>query len=149
MIYTLSPVNGGPNAVFYFEDSDGDGGAPPIINADSLLANTTYEGVITMLNKSISPPDNIHEEILEEGIDHQFFYTSTGSSIIILYQDEDNSGLPIGLSTKLMTADFSTGLLTITLRHLPEKIGLHVSEGDITNAGGETDIELTFPLVIK
>ena len=35
--------------------------------------------------------------------------------------------------------------MTVILRHEPNKAGAGVSDGDITNAGGETDIEVTFP----
>jgi hypothetical protein len=35
------------------------------------------------------------------------------------------------------------------LRHEPNKDALNVASGEITNAGGETDIEVSFPVTIK
>jgi hypothetical protein len=43
----------------------------------------------------------------------------------------------------------SEGSLTIILRHEPDKSAPGVSEGDIANAGGETDIQLNFELIIQ
>ena len=43
----------------------------------------------------------------------------------------------------------ATGNLTITLRHLPNKSGVNVPGGDITNAGGGTDAEVVFPVVVQ
>jgi hypothetical protein len=39
--------------------------------------------------------------------------------------------------------------VVVTLRHEPDKGAAGVSGGDITNAGGDTDIEVTFPVVIE
>ena len=66
-----------------------------------------------------------------------------------MYEDEDGDGNPIGLETTMITGDPSTGTLTVILRHEPDKNADGVSDGDITNAGGETDIEVDFPVVIK
>ena len=38
---------------------------------------------------------------------------------------------------------------TITLRHEPAKTATGVSGGDITNAGGETDIEVVFDVTVE
>jgi len=40
-------------------------------------------------------------------------------------------------------------VVTITLRHEPAKDATGVSDGDITNAGGETDISVNFPVEIQ
>jgi len=37
----------------------------------------------------------------------------------------------------------------VTLRHQPDKGAIGVSDGDITNAGGETDIEVLFDVIIE
>ena len=41
-----------------------------------------------------------------------------------------------------------SGELQVVLRHEPDKFGANVSAGDITNAGGETDIEVMIPYVV-
>jgi len=132
-----------------FEDLDGDGGAAPTITAGTLAANTTYTGTIVLLNESASPVDNITEEVEEEGVDHQFFFQSTVAGISVSYNDRDDNGNPIGLSNTLTTGDAASGAMTITLRHEPDKMATGVSGGDISNAGGETDIEVTFTIAVQ
>ena len=54
-----------------------------------------------------------------------------------------------GLLSTLMTKGPDAAKINIILRHEPNKKGLGVSDGDITNAGGETDIEVSFDITIK
>ncbi|MEZ7887763.1 MAG: type 1 periplasmic binding fold superfamily protein, partial [Flavobacteriales bacterium] len=61
----------------------------------------------------------------------------------------DEEGNPIGLSTVLTTGEMGSGTITVTLRHEPNKDAAGVSSGDIANAGGETDIEVTFNVEIQ
>ena len=66
------------------------------------------------------------------------------------YIDVDGNGAPLGLAFTLTTVDADTeGDLTIILRHEPSKSADGVAGGDITNAGGETDIAVTFPFTIE
>lgn len=67
----------------------------------------------------------------------------------ITYLDLDENGNPLGLEFSLQTGAPSIGNFTITLRHDLDKFAEGVSEGNITNAGGDTDISVTFPLVIQ
>lgn len=53
------------------------------------------------------------------------------------------------LKFSFQTGATSNGSLKITLKHQPNKSGTNVSIGDITNAGGETDIEVTLPIVVQ
>ncbi len=85
-------------------------------------------------------------ELLE---DHQFFFTSSTSTIKVVYSDQDGNGKPIGLSTSLTTTAAGSGILTITLRHEADKSASGVSDGEIANAGGETDIEVSFPTDVQ
>ena len=73
----LTPSTGGNPIMFEFIDLDGDGGDPPTISSDSLANNSTYSGVIELLNETETPADTVTLEILEEAEDHQFFFTST------------------------------------------------------------------------
>ena len=41
-----------------------------------------------------------------------------------------------------------TGLLTITLRHQPNKEAAGVADGDIINAGGESEAMATFEVSV-
>lgn len=88
-------------------------------------------------------------EILAEDSEHQLFYSAV-TGLTITYTDEDDNGNPLGIETTFTTDDsFDGGALTITLRHEPNKFGSGVSDGDITNAGGETDVEVTFNLGVE
>jgi hypothetical protein len=151
--YTLTPVSTGEKVILTFKDIDGDGGNAPVINSTSnLKTGTTYTGVLNILNESENPAENITSEIEEEDEDHQLFFAVSGgaeSKMIISYDDKDANNQPVGLKTKVSTTGTGTGKLKITLRHLPNKSASGVSAGNITNAGGETDIEVNFDVVIK
>lgn len=147
--YTLTPSGGGQEIVFSFRDIDGDGGAAPVIQVDTLSNLSIYAGEIELLNESISPAENITAEIEDEKVDHQFFYMVTGNNSTITYTDLDTFGFPVGLKTSLFSGPAGQGTLTIVLRHRPDKIAAGVSDGNIMNAGGDTDIEVSFPLIIQ
>ncbi len=150
LTYQLTPTAGGSDIVLTFFDSDGDGPIDPVITASSSLAtNTEYSASIFLLNETESPAESINPEIVEEADDHQFFFVNDGLNLDVTYDDTDSNGNPIGLSSTVNTGDASNGALTIILRHEPDKDAAGVSDGDITNAGGESDIEATFELVIE
>lgn len=148
-IYVLTPENGGDNVVLSFEDLDGDGGNPPSLISEPIPANTTFTGAIQALDKTQSPIEEITFEIKEEDVDHQIFFQVTGADLSITYDDVDANNNPLGLSTKATSGAAGSGTLTITLRHEPDKTATGVAGGDITNAGGETDIEVNFPITIQ
>ena len=149
LTYTLTPTDGnGDVKTFIFEDLDGDGGNAPILTLDSLEKNKAYSGKVSLLNRAANPVEDITVEVDEEGDEHQFFYQTTNNIFSVNYSDTDKNGQPIGILTSL-TTDTLSGNLTITLRHEPNKTAANVSTGDITNAGGETDIEVTFVVNVK
>ncbi|MDA8980221.1 hypothetical protein N9G63_04185 [Chitinophagales bacterium] len=147
--YVLTPNLGGMPVSMTFQDLDGDGGNAPIITGGELAANTTYNGTLTILNETATPVEDITEEIEEEDEEHQFFFTSTLATLSVSYDDVDADNNPVGLATIVQTGGIGTGELTITLRHEPNKNAAGVISGDITNAGGETDIEVTFPISVQ
>lgn len=145
----LHSIDGTQHLHLSFRDLDGDGGDPPNIDLDTLTANTVYDVDLELLNESVDPVVNITEEVEEEGDLHQFFYQMIGADLSIVYDDQDANGRPIGIHTTWTTGDVSTGSVRITLRHELNKEAVGVSQGDITNAGGDTDIEVEFPLTIE
>lgn len=149
MTYTLTPIDGGTPVILSFQDLDGDGGDAPIITGGTLAINTTYTGTLQLLNETTSPAESINEEILAEAEEHQFFFQSTVNGLNITYNDTDVDGLPLGLETNLSTTEANNGTLNIILRHEPNKSADNVSSGDVTNAGGETDIEVTFDVNVE
>lgn len=132
-----------------FTDVDGEGGSAPVITGDTLPAGTTFQLAVRALDESGSTPEEITEEILLEDEEHQFFFQVTDANLQIAYADADADGLPIGLSNTATTAAASNGSLRVTLIHEPLKSAAGVSLGQIENAGGETDIEVTLPVVIQ
>lgn len=144
----LVSENGGETVVLNYLDLDGNGPNTPEITGGTLNPNATYTGTVTLLNETVSPAENISEEVKEEGVDHQFFYSST-LNVTTTYLDMDKNGHPIGLAFKLNTNDIASGSFSIVLRHEPNKKAVGVQEGNMENAGGETDIFVTFPLSVN
>ena len=145
----LVPMGGGDTAIFSFVDLDGDGGNAPVITPDTLVAGTTYAASLLLLNESATPADTISNEVAAEAEEHQFFFSTTGGSLSWdSYSDTDADGNPIGLVSQWSTNAAGSGTVQVVLRHLPDKFGANVSAGDITNAGGETDIEVMIPYVV-
>jgi hypothetical protein len=144
LTYTLNAGDSIGTAVFTFRDIDGDGGQPPVISGDTLVAGFFYSGTITLLNESVSPAENITEEIEAEAEAHRFYFT--GSSVTtnpITISDVDGNGFPVGLSTVLHATTAGNSVLRITLRHNADK------SKPLEAAGGETDIEVEFPIVVR
>ncbi len=147
--YTLTPTSGDV-VTLSFSDLDGEGGNDPIITGGTLQANMSYTGALELRNDSETPGEDITAEIQEEDEDHQFFFsTGGGLDLTVGYSDEDEDGNPIGLATSINTGAVSTGTLSVVLRHLPVKDASGVSDGDITNADGSTDVEIEFDIEIQ
>jgi hypothetical protein len=149
LTYTLTPVGGGTPVVLSFKDLDGDGGNAPTIVGGTLTAGVSYTGELDLLNESESPAESITEEIETEDEEHQFFFAATGANLTITYDDVDADGNPVGLKSRVVAGAAGSGTLRVTLRHEPNKTASGVKEGNIANAGGETDIEVDFPVTIQ
>ena len=148
---TLIPEGGGAEVVLKSVDLDGDGPNEPTIEViGTFNPNTTYAGTLKILNEVERPAEDITLEILEEDEDHQFFFSFTNDIATATYDDEDSNGNPVGVQFNLLTgAADSSGGFTIILRHEPDKAGADVNTGDITNADGSTDVQVTFNIVIE
>lgn len=146
----LTPTGGGSAVTLEFKDLDGEGGMDGTITGGTLAASSTYTATIELLNEAETPVEIITTEVEEEGEEHQFFFlTNGGLDLTVAYDDTDAGGDPVGLATMVTTGAASSGTLTVILRHEPVKDAVGVREGDITNADGETDIEVDFPVTIQ
>lgn len=147
---TATFVGGGQTITLTSRDTDGDGPNAPVINVSgNFAAETTYSGSVQFLNELVNPAENITEEIEEKDLEHQIFYQISNSLGNFTYVDFDTDGNPLGLEFTFTTgANPGTGTITITLRHLLNKNAAGGSEGNLTNAGGSTDIEVSFPIVV-
>ena len=143
---TVTLESGSDTVVMQYQDLDGDGpDAATVTVSGSLNANTVYDGSIVLLNETESPAENITEEVEEEDDEHQFFYTAgSGLDVGTSYANFDGDGNPLGTQFILDTGMPSSGGLTFTLRHEPNK-----PNTGLENAGGETDIEVTFDVTVE
>ena len=149
LIVSLEMINGqsgSDTVVMQYQDLDGDGpDAATVTVSGPLSDNTSYNGSIVLLNETESPAENITEEIEEEDDEHQFFYTvGSGLDVATEYANFDGDGNPLGTMFVLNVGSASSGGLTFTLRHEPNK-----PNTGLENAGGSTDIEVTFDVTVE
>ncbi|WP_298781641.1 type 1 periplasmic binding fold superfamily protein [uncultured Polaribacter sp.] len=142
--YTLT--NGTDVVTLTFKDIDGEGGNDGVYTVSgALTANTTYTGVVELLNETESPAEDITEEVEAEGDEHEFFYTTDISGLSIEKTDTDENGDSLGIETTLTTSSAGTGSLTIVLKHEPTK----PNENNAEDAGGSTDVSVTFDITVE
>jgi hypothetical protein len=166
VIFTATPTSGGAAVSAKWTQKYGaDGnpiGAPDTLKALlELKPNTTYSGVLTLLDSTKTPPLLVSDEVKEEGVEHLVFYQPTpatqplvipntpnaaGSSLHLTISPTDKDAsvaqFPIGLETTLTAGATSLGHLRVVLRHQPD-----VKNG--TYAPGSTDADVTFRVQIQ
>ena len=147
--YTLTPILGGTSVVLNWQDLDGDGGAEPVIMNGVLEANTVYQGQLEFWNEAEDPAENITIEVFNEADEHQVFFESSDASVTVSYSDTDTNNFPVGLLSSLATGVATSFDLRIILQHEPEKDAVGVSDGNIANAGGTSDIDVTFTIDVQ
>jgi hypothetical protein len=144
------------------QDPDGTGIQElQILDAITLAADTEYTLTYEILN-ALDPADveDIGNEILEEDNEHQFFFSftenvfanPTGNGNIdaaadpINYNDADENGNPVGLSSTWTTSSTaaSGASFTVRLQHQPD-----VKTATSGSNDGDTDFALTFALNIQ
>ena len=164
---SFTPTAGGAAIVASVNDADGDGGNPPTITPVSLAVGA-YDMTLKFENRLAMPTVDTTLEIRDESSQHQIFFTGTAVSgpansqkeapLVHVYGDMDAKGLPVGLSNKI-TAVAGTGMLTVTLRHMPPvnttpaKTAAAAetvrSAMRFTTLGGSTDLQVTFPVSVQ
>ncbi|WP_106566088.1 hypothetical protein [Cecembia rubra] len=145
---------------FEFKASDPQGlelGNNPTIETIQLAVGKRYLLEIELFN-SIENED-ITEEIIEEADEHQFYFLGTafvGSPILTYtYADADKNGNPIGLKGYVQVnpaPGFNNAQFRLVLRHDHNKNfngATNPNWQDFVLAGGETDLDITFPLVLN
>jgi hypothetical protein len=150
LILTFTDTAATPDASYELRwtDLDGPGGNDPVQSGVPLPASRELVLDVRVLNESETPAEEITDEIRAEDEDHQFFYQSTGG-LVTVYADADGDGNPIGLRNRATTPAAGSGTITAILRHMPNKSAAGVASGDITNAGGDTDIEVDLNFTIQ
>lgn len=149
----LVPEGGGDTVTLELEDLDANGPNAPVKSVSGpFTANTTYNASVSFLDETQRPVYNLTEEIIKERDEHQLFFQVNKDIATFTYEGTyglDSNGYPFGLNFKMKTGAANTGNLTVTLIHKPVKDARGVRGGDLTNAGGETDFETFFPIVIR
>lgn len=149
-VLTFTPVNGGTALVYQAEDADGDGPEDVVAEDIILNDNTAYNLTVGFYNGLLEETDeeyDVTEEVEEEGDEHQVFYEWNPATLLdgqLSYNDEDENGLPIGLSTTFTTGDTGqSGTLRVVLKHQP---GIKSATSGIND--GESDVDVTFIVTI-
>jgi len=134
----------GVDQEFEFEDLDGAGGNNPTTDTIVLPPLTgNLRCHIHVYDRSKTPQEDITEEIEAEDEEHLFVFNIQGADMAFVYDDADSNGAPLGIETIWTTDQPSAGSLRVTLYHEPtNKIYL-------SDPGGDVDVEVTFPVVIK
>ncbi|GAA3514413.1 hypothetical protein GCM10022393_30450 [Aquimarina addita] len=132
-----------------------------VLDDITLATDTEYTLTFEILN-ALNPEDvaDIGDEILEEDNEHQFFFSfeegtftsPTGNGNIdtasdpVNYNDTDENGNPVGLSTTWTTpgAASTAGVFTAKLQHQPDVKTSTTGAND-----GDTDFMMTFVLNIQ
>lgn len=160
---TFTPV-GSAGAVVTATATDPDGEGVNDLTVDgpiNLAAGTTYVLTLELINELADPNDeeyNITEEVEEEGDEHMFFFAWTGDVFAdptgngnidnradeVNYEDEDENGLPLGLTTRWTTSAASSGTFRVVLKHQPD---LKTTTSDANT--GETDLDVTFVISVN
>lgn len=145
---------------FLVKASDPDGlelGSNPTIETINLEIGKTYRLELELFNRIEN--EDITEEIEEEADEHQFFFLGSafvGSTVLTyMYDDEDEDGNPIGLRgfvTVASSPSSNNAQFRLILRHDLNKSFPGANDPHFENfvqAGGETDLDITFPLVLN
>ncbi|MDF2158083.1 hypothetical protein [Algoriphagus sp. CAU 1675] len=144
---------------FTFNASDSEGieiGGSPVVQTVTLTKGKTYRMEIEV--KNTIENEDITEEILEEAAEHQFYFLGTafvGSSAPLTYIYDDESGELIGVRGIVTVEEFpgfNNAEMRIVLRHDLDKNYPGADDPNFENfvlAGGETDLDIRFPLVLE
>ncbi|MCA9490079.1 MAG: hypothetical protein KC621_09150, partial [Myxococcales bacterium] len=100
-------------------DPENDGS--PVIDPIELGVGETWDLSVSFLDELSDPTDDVTGEVAAESDQHQVFFTGTAVDglLDIAYADTDDNGFPVGLSAEVTPQASGTGVLTVTLRHLP------------------------------
>tara|TARA_R110002012_G_scaffold322098_1_gene555458 strand:- start:27939 stop:28559 length:621 start_codon:yes stop_codon:yes gene_type:complete len=158
---TFQELDESGNAVgdsFDFTASDSEGievGGTPTVETVMLEKGKTYEMTIDVYN-SLAEED-ITEEIQAEGDEHQFYFLGSAftSSPFLSYEYNDDGTELIGLKGIVrvqQSPGFNNANIQILLRHALDKNypgAENPNFQEYAQAGGESDLDITFPVVLN
>jgi len=135
---------------FSFQDKDGDAKTPPEkFDKITLDKNMIYTMDIKVYDETKNPKEDITEQIKLESDVHLFVFKIDPAALFSLKAiDKDKNGLPIGLLSSGTTQNaVGAGKFNLILKHQPPINGKAIKTGN--EAGGSSDIDLVFDLLIK
>ena len=121
--------------------------SPGTITRDdiALAPNAEYNMEVHLLNEKENPADDITKEVIAEKNAHLFLFETTGTSVTLTDGNKDNNGAPFNQTIKLKTGAAGAGNMTVILKHEPS----NKNAVKAADAGGETDVEATFNVLIQ
>jgi hypothetical protein len=131
------------STTYTWSDIDGAGGTAPKIDSIRLTPNGTFATDLTIQDGSANPVKDFTPEIIAEKDEHLFIYKVTGANLTISDLSKDTKGKDFGQTATFKTGVASSGTLQIVLKHNADK-----STSDPSKTG-ETDLDITFPVVVK
>jgi hypothetical protein len=160
---TFTPIGGGSPILVSATDPDGDGVQDIAVDGDiNLAADSDYTLTLSLINELASPTDpgyDISAEVEEEGAEHLFFFSWTNNVFsdpsgdgniddrkhTVYYNDSDENGLPIGLSTNWSSSlNTASGKFRVLLKHQPD-----LKSQTSNSSDGETDLDIEFVINIQ
>ena len=158
---TFQELDESGNAVgdsFDFTASDSEGievGGTPTVETVMLEKGKTYEMTIDVYNSLAG--EDITEEIQAEGDEHQFYFLGSAftSSPFLSYEYNDDGTELIGLKGIVrvqQSPGFNNANMQILLRHALDKNypgAENPNFQEYAQAGGESDLDITFPVVLN
>ena len=146
----VKSFTGGLDTTFVFNDPDGDGGIVPSINTIVLPQNDSFMVSVMFLNTTVTPNEDITEEVEEEGDAHRLFFEPSNAALLqVTDLSKDDDGKLLGLVSTWRTGGPGTGTVRVSLRHYggtpPDKQDADL----VTSTKAETDVQITFPVTIQ
>lgn len=144
MQLTFVPVGGGATVTYKFDDPDGPGGGAPTKDQIILAPNKTYNVTVQLLNKTVTPAEDVTLEVAAEPQAHRFYYQPSGGTIMVSGLNNDGAGIPLGITSIWTTGAASTGTMKVVLRHYAGNPPNKAAGDLVDNSKSSTDIEVDF-----
>lgn len=141
--------SGSETVTMTWQDEDGLGSNPPVIQNGTLKTGTTYDIDVSIASEN---GVDITGEIIEEADVHQIYYGFSSTLFTSFqYRDQDSNGKPVGLRARVTTnSNAGVGNLQMILVHYPIKSqNLSATPWVYNpNIGGEQDFNITFDVTL-
>lgn len=138
----------GFDQTFQYKITGGYNTASPTIQIDTVKipSGKRYHATLMVLNESKSPVEDITTEILEKNEEHLFVFQSSPAELLqVSNGNKDAKGLPLNQEFTLTSDKAGSGTFRITLMHQPTNKNGSTPQ----SAGGETDLEAGFPVLVQ